>query len=125
MSEDGITIKLNAEQVVKVIAEVAASAPATKMLALLARPQELARSPLLEDAKVSRSLLYGLVALVSFPPDGRERGLMEVASDLGLPASTTYRYVHTLRAVGLLEQDPATHKYRRTQPSSGTHWKDK
>jgi hypothetical protein len=116
MSEEGIPIELNAKQVVKVIAEVAAGAASAEMLAGLARPQELASSPLLEDTRVSRSLLYGLVALASFPVDGSERGLMEVASDLGLPGSTTYRYVHTLRAVGFLAQDPVTHKYRRAQP---------
>jgi hypothetical protein len=114
-----IPLRLTAKQVMELIAAVAAEAASAELLAGLARPRELANSPLLEDTRVSRSLLYGLVALVSFPADGSERGLMEVASELGLPGSTTYRYVHTLRAIGLLAQDPVTRKYRRVQPLGG------
>jgi DNA-binding IclR family transcriptional regulator len=85
------------------------------LLAGLAAPGELATSSLLDDRTVSRSLLFGLVVLISFPVDEGGRGVKEVAGALDLPTSTTHRYAHTLLAVGLLEQDPRTRRYRRSK----------
>jgi DNA-binding IclR family transcriptional regulator len=62
---------------------------------------------------VSRSLLLGLVALISLSVEGSDRGIKEVARELELPISTAHRYAHTLLAVGLLEQDTRTRRYRR------------
>ena len=114
MSERGVSLGLTAEQVASVIAAAtAAGTESANLLAGLAAPGELATSPLLEDRTVSRSLLFGLVVLISFPADGGERGIKEVAHELELPTSTTHRYAHTLLAVGLLEQDPRSRRYRR------------
>jgi hypothetical protein len=123
LSERGVSLGLTAEQVASVVAAAtAAGTDSADLLAGLAAPGELASSPLLDDRTVSRSLLVGLVVLVSFPADGTERGIKEVARELDLPTSTIHRYAHTLLAVGLLEQDPRTRRYRRSSrlaPPSG------
>jgi IclR helix-turn-helix domain len=123
LSERGVSLGLTAEQVASVIA--AATAPGgsddATLASGLAAPGQLTRSPLLDNRTVSRSLLLGLVVLSSFPADGSDRGIKEVAQELDLPTSTTHRYAHTLHAVGLLEQDHRTRRYRRStslQPPS-------
>ncbi len=67
---------------------------------------------LIEDPRMSRSLLLGLLVLSGLPHDGSEIGVIDLAHNLGLGASTTYRYVATLLSVGLLERDPSTRRYR-------------
>jgi hypothetical protein len=67
---------------------------------------------LIEDPRMSRSLLLGLLVLSALPRDGSEIGVIDLANNLGLGASTTYRYVATLLSVGLLERDPSTRRYR-------------
>ncbi|HLL92973.1 MAG TPA: helix-turn-helix domain-containing protein [Solirubrobacteraceae bacterium] len=67
---------------------------------------------LIEDPRMSRSLLLGLLVLSGLPRDGSEIGVIDLAHNLGLGASTTYRYVATLLSVGLLERDPSTRRYR-------------
>jgi IclR helix-turn-helix domain len=65
-----------------------------------------------EDQRLSRSLLRGLSILTCFGPDGRERGIVELAGDLGMSPSTAHRYALTLVELGLLERCPKTRKYR-------------
>jgi predicted transcriptional regulator len=77
--------------------------------AALARAQ-----PLLEDSRLSRSLMLGVLLLAAFPADGSYIGNSELAHTLDLSASTTHRYVSTLLALGLVERDAATRKYRIT-----------
>jgi hypothetical protein len=69
------------------------------------------RSPM-SDARLSHSLLAGLLILAWMPSDGRYVANAEVARALGMTASTAHRYISTLVAVGLLERDPATRRYR-------------
>jgi len=64
------------------------------------------------DPRMSRSLLRGLSLLAGFGPDGAERGIVELAEDLGMSPSTAHRYALTLVEVGLLERCPRTRKYR-------------
>ena len=115
LSERGVSLGLTPEQVAGVIAAAsAAGTDSATLLAGLAAPGQLTTSPLLDDRTVSRSLLFGLVVLISFPADGTDRGIKEVALELNLPTSTAHRYAHTLRAIGLLERDPRTRRYRRS-----------
>jgi hypothetical protein len=65
-----------------------------------------------EDPRLSRSLLRGLSILTCFGPDGAERGIVEMAADLGMSPSTAHRYALTLVELGLLERCPSTRKYR-------------
>jgi IclR helix-turn-helix domain len=66
----------------------------------------------LEDSQLSQSLLRGLAILASYGPDRPWRAIIDLAGQLGMSPSTTHRYVKTLRAVGLLEQNPSTREYR-------------
>jgi hypothetical protein len=64
-----------------------------------------------DDPRLSRSLLRGLSLLTGFGPDGRSRGIVELAEDLGMSPSTAHRYALTLVELGLLERCPKTRKY--------------
>lgn len=65
-----------------------------------------------DDPRLSRSLLRGLSLLSGFGPDGDERGIVELADDVGMSPSTAHRYALTLVELGLLERCPRTRKYR-------------
>jgi DNA-binding MarR family transcriptional regulator len=77
---------------------------------------EPAQPEQMEDRRLSRSLLSGLLVLSSFPADGEYLGIAELARMLGMNTSTTHRYVTTLLAVGLLERDSTTRRYRLAAP---------
>jgi IclR helix-turn-helix domain len=68
------------------------------------------------DRRLSRSLLRGLSILTCFNGTGGERGILELARELGMSASTTHRYAMTLTELGLLERSPRTRKYRLPAP---------
>ena len=60
----------------------------------------------------SQSLERGLAILSSFR-DGRQLvGISDLGRELGLSRSTAHRYVATLAALGYLQQDPSSRKYR-------------
>ncbi len=63
------------------------------------------------NPKLSSSLLTGLAVLGVFPRDGSSLSNAEVAQALNLGVNTAYRYVATLRAVGLVRRDPSTRRY--------------
>jgi len=64
------------------------------------------------DPGFSQSLERGLAILSSFRPNHPLKGVSELAREVGLGRSTTHRYVATLSALGYLEQDPSSRKYR-------------
>jgi len=78
----------------------------------LQRASQEALGIALTDPQLSQSLLRGLSILSCFGPDREWRPIIDLATQLGMSPSTTHRYVKTLRAVGLLEQDSATREYR-------------
>jgi len=65
-----------------------------------------------EDPRLSRSLLRGVAVLSCFGAERRQRGVVELAAELHMSASTAHRYAHTLVQLGLLERCPSTRKYR-------------
>jgi hypothetical protein len=71
-----------------------------------------ALSNALGDPQLSQSLLRGLAILSCYGPERPWRAIIDLAKELGMSPSTTHRYVKTLRAVGLLEQNPTTREYR-------------
>jgi hypothetical protein len=66
----------------------------------------------LGDPQLSQSLLRGLAILSCYGPERPWRAIIDLAKELRMSPSTTHRYVKTLRAVGLLEQNPTTREYR-------------
>ena len=60
----------------------------------------------------SQSLERGLAILSSFSSARPLLGVSELSRDVGLSRSTTHRYVATLSALGYLQQDAATRRYR-------------
>jgi DNA-binding MarR family transcriptional regulator len=73
---------------------------------------QLALSDALNDPQLSQSLLRGLSILSCYGPERPWRAIIDLAKELDMSPSTTHRYVKTLRAVGLLEQNPMTREYR-------------
>jgi IclR family pca regulon transcriptional regulator len=73
------------------------------------QPAETATS---SDATFSQSLERGLAILSSFRPERPLLGVSDLSRELNLSRSTTHRYVATLTALGYLQQDPGTRKYR-------------
>lgn len=116
MSEDGrVTISLTSTQVSQVVRHASGRTGLSSMLADIEDPQALhdAVAPLLDDDAYSRSTLRALLVLAAFDPDGSERELTDVARQLDLSPSTAHRYVGTWMALGLLEQEPVSRRYRR------------
>jgi IclR family pca regulon transcriptional regulator len=64
------------------------------------------------NGRYSQSLERGLAILSSFTAAKSLLGISDLARMLGLNRSTTHRYVSTLVALGYLEQDAATRRYR-------------
>jgi hypothetical protein len=119
MSESGIIIELTKAQVEQVIREAAEDRGLLGLLGGMGELdgveeiQFLASPARFDDRRLSRSLLRGLMVLASFPADGVDRSVKDVAHELDMGASTTHRYVSTLLEVGLLERDPVSREYRR------------
>jgi hypothetical protein len=114
-----VTITLTEAQVARVVREASGpSGLASAFSSALSDPGTLATSvlPFLADQGYSRSVLRALLVLAAFPTDGSERELSAVAEQLSLSGSTTHRYLRTWTAVGLLERDPDSRRYRRSVP---------
>jgi DNA-binding IclR family transcriptional regulator len=69
----------------------------------------------LNDRRLSRSVLLGLMMLAALARDGGWVALSALAPRLDMSKSTAHRYVNTLVAVGLVEQEAYTRRYRLTQ----------
>ena len=116
-SDSQIVIELSQHQVDQVVRDAAGTSNMTLLLsgledirqALDTEPEQL------QDSRLSRSLLQGLLLLAAFPPDGSYIAIAELARMLAMDPSTVHRYISTLVAVGLVERDPGTRRYRLAQ----------
>jgi DNA-binding MarR family transcriptional regulator len=108
-----ISIDLTRTQIEQIVRRTSEGAGVSSLLHGLA-DRELASSfaTLSSSPRLSRSLLLGLLVLACFPTDGGALAVTDVAAQLGLSPSTTHRYMTTLLAVGLLEQDARSRRYR-------------
>jgi IclR helix-turn-helix domain len=124
-----ISITLSPAQVDQILRAAARStvpsvsvlvAGATKGRMLSGDPSDSSASfmPDGSNRRLSRSLLRGLSILTCFNATDGERGILELARELGMSASTTHRYAMTLTELGLLERSPRTRKYRLPAPPS-------
>jgi hypothetical protein len=115
-SRDGpISLELSRAQVDQVIsAATDANGIQSILFGLNGAPSPIdIDSSSLDDSRLSRSLLAGLLVLAAFPTDRSFVGNGEMAGKLGMTLTTTHRYISTLLAAGLVERDPNTRKYRR------------
>jgi DNA-binding MarR family transcriptional regulator len=114
MSDRAISIELTAAQVDQVVRSAAGEDGVAGLLRGLDEEGALASKyrALSESPRLSRSLLLGLLVLACFPAGGDSLAVSDIAERLGMSPSTTHRYMTTLLAVGLLEQEPRTRRYR-------------
>jgi DNA-binding transcriptional ArsR family regulator len=112
MTTNGIKIELTRSQIDQV---VRLSSDGEGIATVLRGLSERGVGPdyvaLAESPRLSRSLLLGLLVLGCFPTDGDALAVTDVAERLKLSPSTTHRYMTTLLAAGLLEQDPRSRRY--------------
>ncbi len=66
----------------------------------------------LADRRMSQSFGLGLRVLACFPIDQAYLSNTEVAAKCDMNMSTAHRYISTLVAVGLLEREPKSRRYR-------------
>jgi hypothetical protein len=111
MSESAVTIELSKAQINRVIREAGEDDGLLGRMGGVEGLEFRASPAQLEDRRLSRSLLRGLMVLASFPADGAARSVKEVAGELDMGGSTTHRYISTLVEVGLLERDPMSREY--------------
>jgi IclR family transcriptional regulator, pca regulon regulatory protein len=76
------------------------------------------RVALRADARLSRSVEYGLAVLECFTAERPVLGIADMADMLGIHRSTTHRYMSTLVELGFLQQD-SKRKYRLTLRVTG------
>jgi len=119
MSNSGVTIELTRSQIDRVVRSSSDGDGVANLLRTLTDGGTLAAryEALSESPRLSRSLLLGLLVLASFPSDGSSLAVTDVAGRLSMSPSTTHRYMTTLLAVGLLEQDARTRRYRLPEPA--------
>jgi IclR helix-turn-helix domain len=117
---EAVLIELSKSQVDQVVRSAGQGGTLSVLLSAVKDPEwplsldseEWSYPAQLDDRRLSRSLLSGLLVLSCFPADGGYLGIAELARMLDMNTSTTHRYVTTLLAVGLLERNPGTRKYR-------------
>ncbi len=68
-------------------------------------------SDLSRDGHIIRSVLRALDVLESFGHDEHILGVTELSKRLGLPKSTTYNLLATLKSRGYIEEDPVSNRY--------------
>ncbi len=114
MAAGPVGIELTPPQIDRIVRQASGAGNMSVLLSGLqgARGTIQDNRELLDDPRMSRSLLQGLVVLSGVPADGSEIGVVDLAHKIGLGASTTYRYVATLLSVRLIERDPSTRRYR-------------
>ena len=121
MSVGRVTITLTGRQVLQVMRH-AARTGLIDMLGDVADPGAVHDTllSLLADDQYSRSTLRALLVLAAFHPDGSERELTDVARELAISPSTLHRYVGTWMAIGVLDQNPVSRRYKRVRVTLAT-----
>jgi Fic family protein len=116
-ADESVYIELSQAQVDRVVRAASGAGTMSALLSGLADVREIleAAPERIDDRRLSRSLLSGLLLLACFPTDGTYLSNTEVARLVGMNMSTAHRYISTLVAVGLLERDPRTRQYRLAQ----------
>ena len=118
-SEPEIWVPISLGQAERVVQQVVGSegsgSSLVRLLLALGGQDRVVLTDLLNDPRVNNHLLSQNVIvslLVLSALHGGEQRVTDVAADLGMSRATTVRYLKTWVAVGILEQDRATRKYR-------------
>jgi len=112
-AEPLVLIALNQMQVNHVVKAAAGVENISHRLANVDKSFFLDRKrPQLKDRTLSMSLLTGLLIYDAFPTNGNTLGVNELAAAIKASPSTTHRYLTTLVAVGLLQQNADTRRYQ-------------
>ncbi|HYB22210.1 MAG TPA: helix-turn-helix domain-containing protein [Solirubrobacteraceae bacterium] len=111
-----LAVELTDEQVCKIVRSASAEKQRAGLLSKLGELSDLRErlASWREDPTCSQATLRAVLVYAAFPVDGSERGVVDVAGELGISPSTTHRYARSWVAVGLLVQDPSSRLYRRT-----------
>ncbi len=124
--EQKVTIELSRAQVNQVVRQASEGGAMSTLLnglgdlrQTLSRELDAGGPSQIDDRRLSRSLLLGLLVLALLPADGSTVGIGEIADVTGMSKSTSHRYVSTLVAVGLAERDAVTRTYRLARASGG------
>lgn len=79
---------------------------------------DLLNDPEFHDRSISQTLIVSLLILSAFHGDVEQR-VTDLARELAISQATIVRYLKSWTAVGVLEQNPATRKYRLA-----SRWRD-
>src|SRR5438132_13441527 len=78
----------------------------------MAQLAEVGEDDTRENGYLIQSLVRGIEILGMFGPERPALSLAELVELTGLNRTTTYRFVSTLRHLGLVQVDPETRRYR-------------
>jgi hypothetical protein len=109
-----IAIELSSAQIAQVLRAATRASGESALASRLITRLGVLTPPLsaMEDSRLSKSLLSGLLLLVTLPSDGSYMGNAQLARLVGMSQSTTHRYLATLLICALVERDPSTRHYR-------------
>jgi hypothetical protein len=112
-----VTIALTDAQVARIALNAAGGARSAGSLSGLGGVDELRQAmlPLLDEQSYSHSTFRAVIVLAAFSGDGSEREVTDVAREIGLAEGTTHRYARTWTALGVLEHNADSRRYRRHQ----------
>jgi biotin operon repressor len=107
-------IELSQEQVERVVRGATDDGDLSVLLTGIRNARELIATEYsqLRDGRLSQSLLAGLLTLAAFPDDGGWASNAVISRSLGLSSSSVHRYIATLEAIGLVEREPGSRRYR-------------
>jgi predicted polyphosphate/ATP-dependent NAD kinase len=113
-----VFIALTKAQTREILGSAAGVGDFSEVISLIAQdPESVAQSVAREweNERMSRSVLQGFRILSYFVRERRELKVIEVTKALQMSQSTAHRYLITLIAVGVLEQNPRARTYRLSQ----------
>lgn len=118
-SEPEIWVPISLGQAERIVQQVVGSegsgSSLVRLLLALGGQDRVVMADLLNDSRVNNRLMSQNVVvslLVLSALHGGERRVTDIADDLGISKATAVRYLKTWVAVGILEQDRTTRRYR-------------
>jgi hypothetical protein len=114
----GVVVELTQSQVDQVVHAAQGAGAISVLLAGLGDVRQSldAAFRVVEDRRMSRSLLCGLLVLTTLPTNGEYVSVSELARLTGMHTSTTHRYISTLVAAGFVERHVNSRRYRPVAP---------